>query len=84
MPTLTLESWRNMATRALSADGKVMAIVEFMGERAGLIDTGTGKVLLEVTLKGDRLWHPVFSADLKLLACTYKFETMLLGVPSPK
>ena len=62
-----------------------MAIVEFMGERAGLVDTMSGKTLVEVAAKGSaNLWHPVFSSDLKLLACTVNFETVLLGVPVPK
>ncbi len=84
-PTVALESWRNSSTLAFSADGKVLAIVEFMGEKAGLVDATTGKTLVEVSGKFPaNFQHPSFSSDLKLLACTRNFEVLLLGVPAPK
>jgi WD40 repeat protein len=84
-PMVTLESWKNTSTCAFSADGKVMALVDFMGERAGLVDAASGKTLVEIATKFPAsLGHPAFSSDLKLLLCTRNFETLLLGVPAPK
>jgi WD40 repeat protein len=84
-PPVTLESWRNSGARAFSADGKLLALVDFMGERAGLLDTTSGKTLVEFGAKFPaNLSHPVFSSDLKLLLCTRNFDTLLLSVPSPK
>jgi len=84
-PTLTLESWRSAKTLAFSADGKLLGVVEFMGEKAGLVDATSGKTLVEVASKFPATFdHPAFSSDLKLLACVRNFEVLLLSVPTPK
>jgi len=84
-PPVTLESWKNMSTYAFSADGRTMALVDFMGERAGLVDTSSGKTLAEIPSKFPAsLQHPAFSLDLKLMVCSRDFETLLLSVPAPK
>jgi len=84
-PMVTLESWRSASAFSLSADGRVAAIVDFMGERAGLVDATSGKTLVEMAAKFPaNLQHPAFSSDLKLLVCSRNFETLLLSVPPPK
>ncbi|HVE40400.1 MAG TPA: WD40 repeat domain-containing protein [Planctomycetota bacterium] len=84
-PTVSLESWRNSSTLAFSADGRVLAIVDFMGEKAGLVDATSGKTLGVVAGKFPaNFQHGAFSSDLKLFACTRDFELLLLGVPAPK
>ena len=84
-PAVALEGVNSVKTRALSADGRMMAIVEFMGERAGLIDTTSGKTVVDGAFKSSSsIWHPTFSSDLRLMACTINFETVLLSVPAPK
>jgi WD40 repeat protein len=85
LSAVELASWKNASTRTVSADGKTMGIVDFMGEKAGLVDTASGKTLVEVTGKFPANFaHAAFSSDLKLLACTVHFDTVLLGVPAPK
>lgn len=83
-PALTLGR-NNAATLAFSPDGRTLGIVYFMGETLEIHDLQAGKKLAEVTLKfPDGFDHPVFSSDLRLLACTRKHDPALLNVPGVK
>ena len=78
------ERHENAQALAFSADGKTMGIVYFMGKVLELHDLQAKKRLLEVKLDPDELWHSTFTPDLKLLACTRKFDPLLLSVPGLK
>ena len=83
-PQLTLGR-NNAATLAFSPDGRTLGIVYFMGETLEIHDLQANKKLAEVTLKfPDGFDHPVFSSDLRLLACTRKHDPALLNVPGAK
>jgi WD40 repeat protein len=84
-PPTQFESWKDASTLALSPDGRTLAMVDFMGERAGVLSATEGKILAETTAKFPAsLKNPAFSPDLKFLACTRNLEPVLLSVPSPK
>ncbi len=83
-PLLSLGS-NNAATLAFSSDGRTLGIVYFLGEMLEIRDLEANKKLAEVSLKfPDGFGHPVFSSDLRLLACTRKHDPALLNVPGVK
>lgn len=85
VPPLALQSWKDASILSFSADGRTLGIVDFMGERAGLVDLASGKTQVELAAKfPDSVRHPAFSPDLKWLACTRHSDPQLLGVPAPK
>ena len=84
LPVLSLGS-NNAATLAFSPDGRTLGVVYFMGETLEVRDLQANKKLAEVSLAfPDGFGHPVFSNDLRLLACTRKHDPALLNVPGVK
>ncbi|MBN2294421.1 MAG: hypothetical protein JXM70_18475 [Pirellulales bacterium] len=67
---------------AFSRDGKLVARADT--QWIDLLDVRTGKVEGKVTTKfPDNWWQPVFSPDLKLLACNYKHAPTIIEMPWP-
>ncbi len=84
-PKLEMKGWKGVSALAFGSDGRTAGIVDFMGEKAGVLDLTTGKASVEVSAKfPDNFKHPAFSADLRLLACSRDLEPVLLGVPGGK
>lgn len=74
-------SWRGTT---FAPDGKTVVAARFMGEAVDWFDTASGKLVGSQEFKPEKLSHPVFSADLKRVACARAHDPIVFDLqPAP-